>query len=400
MKPLTVNYKNLPYKESGNPYIWKTQQNGLTLYQPLMRISARLIYSPDSITTTTMNKVLIDLYKLKYPNTGLYIFSLELARALSKVKDEYGVEPTYLVTKECSHLVSGGNIQIFKWINRYCFRKKADIKVTHAPFQSGKIFPKNSKIVLTIHDLNFLYDRKHETKSLMKEIQKNIDRSDYIVAISEFTKQDVCKHFDLKGKPFEVIYNGCNFYNGTQIDSPVRHKPNAPFLFSIGTVLRKKNFHVLPSLLQNNDMELIIAGNPSSYSDVIMEEARKYGVESRVHIIGAIDEADKDWYYRNCEAFLFPSVAEGFGLPALEALSYGKPTFLSQYTSLPEIGGDYAFYFDIDFTPEKMRKVFEQGVKDFKNRDVKAQVDYSHSYSWDNTAREYCKIYNELAYKD
>ena len=193
-----------------------------------------------------------------------------------------------------------------------------------------------------------------------------------------------------------MIYNGCSFFEGERIETPTNYKPSAPFLFSIGTVLRKKNFHVLPCLLEQNDMELIIAGNPSKYSDVVMEWAIKCGVESRVHLIGSIDDSDKDWYYRNCEAFVFPSIAEGFGLPVLEAMSYGKPTFLSKYTSLPEIGRDFAFYFDVDFTPRDMQRVLIDGLAEFEGRDVDTQIAYAKSFSWENMAREYCKIYNQL----
>ena len=157
----------------------------------------------------------------------------------------------------------------------------------------------------------------------------------------------------------------------------------------MATVLPKKNFHVLPCLLKGTDLELVIAGNKSDYVNVILEEARKYGVEERV----------KHWYLKNCKAFVFPSIAEGFGLPVLEAMAYGKPVFLSRHTCLPEIGGDYAYYFNMDFDRELMQVEFKRGLEDYYgdvSRKAEEIKEYANRFSWENTARLYLRIYEEM----
>jgi len=148
----------------------------------------------------------------------------------------------------------------------------------------------------------------------------------------------------------------------------------------------------------DNDYELVIAGlNHFDYAKKVMEEARRWKVEDRVKLIGAVDEKNKYWYYLNCDAFLFPSVAEGFGAPPLEAMHFGKPIFLSEYMSLPEIGGKAAYYFQ-GFEPCDMRAVFEKGMNDFANHDriplVKKQAEL---FNWDTNARQYLEIYRSLA---
>lgn len=341
--------------------------------------------------------IMIDCEKIKHPNTGLYSFCTQLTFAIEAIKDQYGLDTTYLITRKCLKHLPEIKYRLLNFWDKCYFKVNRDIKVFHATFQLGKYIPKNSKVILTIHDLNFLYE-KSSSKSLKlkNRVQKNIDRADYLVAISEFAKQDVLKHLDIKNKPFDVIYNGCTFYSGPQIEKPL-YLPNGEFIFTIGTVLPKKNFHVLPNLLIGNDLILIIAGNRSKYEEKIMKVASELGVDSRVKIIGPVNEGDKDWYYRNCKAFVFPSIAEGFGLPVIEAMHYGKPTFISRHTSLPEIGKDFCFYFDYNFDPEKMRFEFKQGMDEFKNRDINTQIEYAHSYSWENAAKEYCKIYNRLS---
>ena len=70
------------------------------------------------------------------------------------------------------------------------------------------------------------------------------------------------------------------------------------------------------------------------------------GLEERIILPGEISDMDKYWLYKNCEAFVFPSMYEGFGLPVIEAMNFGKPVFLSTFSSLPEVGGKYALYWE------------------------------------------------------
>lgn len=160
--------------------------------------------------------------------------------------------------------------------------------------------------------------KKKESKQgkCLRKMQRIVNKADYIVTISEATRKDLLEHIDIKGKPIEVIYNGRNIYTGDYVQPA--EVPQRPFLFTVGTVLPKKNFHVLPCLLQGNDYELIIAGVRSDYEDRIMQEATRLGVKDRVKIIGTIPEDEKHWYLLHCKAFLFPSIAEGFGLPVIE----------------------------------------------------------------------------------
>jgi glycosyltransferase involved in cell wall biosynthesis len=186
-------------------------------------------------------------------------------------------------------------------------------------------------------------------------------------------------------------------------DSPKKYQPRfrpiRPFIFSLGTVLPKKNFHVLPGLLGggSNDYELVIAGilDPD-YEKIIRAEASRHGVQDRVHLVGPVSEEEKSWYFRNCRAFAFPSRAEGFGIPVVEAMYYGKPVFLSDQVSLPEIGGSEAYYFT-DFDPAAMREVFNRGMTDYQTQGRAEQIrQRALRFNWDQAARDYLGIYRKL----
>ncbi|MEG0500059.1 MAG: glycosyltransferase, partial [Rikenellaceae bacterium] len=338
-------------------------------------------------------EVLFDAEKIKNPNTGLYTFNKHLSKALYDEAIRRGhTFGVYCSNKATTHLLSVP-FKTSRYLWRYCFSLNKRIRVWHAPFQSGKFFPiSGQKVVLTIHDLNFLYEKKGLRRDAwLKKLQHNIDKSDYIVAISNFTKADVEKYLNVGDKPIEVIYNG---YTPHEInDENIKPLTTKKFLFSMATVLPKKNFHVLPPLLLDNDYELIIAGNRSSYVREIMAEAVKYGVESRVKIVGSITENEKVWCLKHCEAFLFPSIAEGFGLPVIEAMYYQKPIFLSRHTSLPEIGMDFCYYFNYDFDTELMRKEFREGMADFMLHDRRAALrERAESFTWERAAKQYWDI--------
>jgi glycosyltransferase involved in cell wall biosynthesis len=225
-----------------------------------------------------------------------------------------------------------------------------------------------------------------------------INNCDWIVAISHFVADEVEKYFpEAKGK-LSVIHNGADALSVPEGHLPVM-KPAKPFLFTIGMLGEKKNFHVLPCLLEGNDLELIIAGiNKGNYAEKVMSEAKKFGCEDRVRIIGTISDADKAWYYKNCYAFVFPSLAEGFGLPVIEAMHFGKPVFLSNLTSLPEVGGNEAFYFK-SFDPLDMQIVFNAGMESYKMSNFLESdiIRRAELFSWERTAKEYLRLYERIS---
>lgn len=344
--------------------------------------------------------IAFDCERLKYPNTGLYTFCENLGKSLlknaasdqqitsyipSSAKGIFGVHSAYLIQKPWHKLFIPG---------------MSDFDIWHSSNQVSRYFPSgNTKIILTIHDLNFLIEKqqKYKINKNLRQIQERIDKASAIVCISNFVAEHVKQQLDVKHKHLSVIYNGCTITDYQEFDKPDHH-PSKPFLFSIGTILPKKNFHVLPALLRGNDYELIIAGNLSSqeYINKIMQEADDHGVKDRVRIIGSISDEERSWYYKNCTAFVFPSVAEGFGLPVIEAMHYGKAIFLSTHTSLPEIGADAAYYFQ-NFEPEHMSYVLKNGLEDFQisNMAQKAKK-RAAQFSWDETAKAYLKLYKTI----
>jgi len=348
-------------------------------------------------------QLVFDAERMKYPHTGLYHYCLQLGLALQKIVDEKKEELKFYVRP--GHEKAFGENALYieqHWLHKF-FMPTKNATIWHTTYQATNYFPfrKKVKVVFTIHDLNVLHENKMSPKRLQKElnnIQKKINAADHIVAISHFTLADINKHLKLNNTPATVIHNGCNIKLIQHITDP-QNLPTAEFLFTLGTINAKKNFHVLPSLLVGNNKQLFIAGitDDENYKQIIIKEAEKNGVAEKVFFTGPVNENDKQWYMKNCEAFVFPSLAEGFGLPVIEAMYFGRPVILSSATALPEIGGTEAYYFN-DFEPENMRSVLTNALKNYEeNPDAESKITArAKMFTWEDAAKKYFEVYRSL----
>ena len=286
---------------------------------------------------------------------------------------------------------------------KYLFRHVAKFRIWHITYQLTDLLPiqKATKIVLTIHDLNFLKEKSKEgIEEDLAILQHNIDISTSIVAISNYVKDDIEKYCQLRGKSVKVIYNGCSIdpLLINQLDQTHYFK-KGEYIFSIGVIARKKNFHILPYLLLGNQYHLVISGfiQDRSYYDYIHHISEQLGVRDRVHLTGPVSEEDKYRLYRDCSLFAFPSFAEGFGLPVVEAMRFGKKTLLSKHCSLPEVGGQFAYYLESE-DADYLKNFAIEKLPTILNKKVNTQeiIQWSQQFDWDKAAAEYEEIYQQI----
>lgn len=345
--------------------------------------------------------ILIDLGRLKSLHTGLGQVALLFGKTISQLNDEQ-LRFTFLVPPKFKGKF-GDTVEYEivslkrRYFPEYC--KKFDL--WHAIHQDSAYFPGDRTIpyLLTIHDLNFL-DEKGESKARtrLELLQRKVNRASEIIAISRFTKDVITQNLKLDDKVVEVIYNGVEQNTGVAIQKPA-FVPEGKFVFAISVVKQKKNFRVLVDFIKDlNDYNLIIAGNKSGkYASDLEQDVLSKGLENRIILPGEISEEDKYWLYQNCEALVFPSMYEGFGLPVIEAMNFGKPVFLSTYSSLPEIGDKHAFYWK-NFNSHYMSDFFRQKIVEF-SQDPEKQVEmkqYAHQFTWEKNVAEYIQVYKKI----
>ena len=351
-----------------------------------------------------MKRILIEMEKLKTPNSGLGQFCLNIGEQFQHINPKNLQLDFYLPAFQKN--IFG---EEFNYIKHTIFHKILPLNSTaydiwHCLQQDSHYLPsdKKTKLILTIHDLNFLQKYKgSKQKRKLHALQKRVDRASAICVISKFTEVIVRENLQINDTPVFVIHNGNSLKALADAPIPefITQHSITDFIFSIGVISEKKNFHTLLPLIQSNkNLHLVIAGdNHSEYARQTIKTAENIGVGKQLHFPGTIDDSSKYWLYNNCKAFVFPSLTEGFGLPVVEAMSLGNPVFLSNLTSLPEIGGKEAYYWQ-NFNPEHMIEIFEKGLNNFSNDHEKSErsIKWSEQFSWENAANAYLDLYEQL----
>jgi glycosyltransferase involved in cell wall biosynthesis len=371
--------------------------------------TAMLPCDPGVATPNTM-KIILDCDLMKHRDSGLFYYCLNLGKSVRDILLEQGSGRISYYVPESAKDAFGEEAPVIAdkrsfWNYFRPFLKGC--QVWHAPFQSGRIIPDKKRnpgvrVLLTIHDLNPLHEGKtaEEQRQSLAHTQGLIDRSDAIVCISEFCRSDVLAHCDTGNKPVRVIHNGTHQVIPGRINGSA-YKPQRPFLFGLGYVNTKKNFHVLiPLLREDESIEIVIAGklDEPDYIFRMKEEAARQGVAERLHIVGPVSEEEKGWYFEHCMAYVHPSLAEGFGAPVVEAMQFGKPLFLSPLTSLPEIAADTAFYFP-GFEHSHITSTFREGMELYqKDREGLSERirERGKLYNWRTQAQQYIEMYKLL----
>ena len=353
-------------------------------------------------------RILFDAERLRNPNNGLGQLCRRLGEELARQRPG-NAQLTFLVPDN-RRGVFGNDVayETPHWWQRML--PSGGYDVWHATHQDSAFVPsRRSRVILTVLDLNFLERADYSaTKKARKlaAVQRKIDRASAIATISAYTASVVRANLRVPEIPVEVIYLGNplppNGSDGTEPRSDSKLGllgDGKPFLLFVGVLHPKKNVHtLLPALAQLPGWRLVLAGpDDHTYAGRLREQVDALGLGQRVFIPGAIDDETKRWLYQRCSALVFPSLSEGFGLPVVEAMSYGRPTFLSRLTSLPEIGGEEAFYFD-SFEPGDMAETIRRGLESFA-ADAHWVGRLRHratQFSWEQAARAYWSLYTRV----
>lgn len=345
--------------------------------------------------------ILVDLGKLVNLYTGLGQVSLNFGAELAALQDPR-LNFTFLTPPDyIGKFGDAVQYEPLSYRRRYLPALAPRYHLWHATHADSAYMPGDTRTpyLLTIHDLNFMHEKGPRKAALrLRRLQKKVKRADSIVFISNYTRQFAASHLDLAGKPQEVIYNGIKPPPLEIAKKPPYLDDTTPFLFAMGVIKPKKNFHVLVDLIKHlPPYRLILAGDTSDpYAGDIMRAAEKAGVKERIIMTGPIGEAEKSYFYQHCAAFLFPSIAEGFGLPVAEALSFGKPVFTVNSTSLGEIGGDQVYFWD-NFEGGEMAALFKKRLPEFEDpKKIRGRKKHAAQYSWSKCAAQYLELYRSL----
>ena len=276
------------------------------------------------------------------------------------------------------------------------------IDVFFSPAHYG---PRFSKVpyVVTIHDLSYLHFpelfKKEDLLQLTSWSKYSIKNSKHIIAPSKSTKEDIAKNYKIAPSKITVTYEG---YDKSRFKPPPqtrinlvkkRYRIKNNYIIFVGTIQPRKNIErLIEAVAQIRNLQLVIAGKKGWLYDSILAKAR----EKSVIFTDFVPDKDLPALIGGAQAYVLPSLWEGFGIPVIEAQACGVPTVVSNTSSLPEVVGESGILVD----PTNVESI-ANGIKkalDPKTRInlVKAGFANIKRFSWETCARETLKILESI----
>lgn len=272
--------------------------------------------------------------------------------------------------------------------------------------------------VMAIMDLSYLefphMFKPKDLHQLRNWTDYSVKKSQKIITISEFTKNAIIKAYKVPEDRVEVIYPGLTMLpkqSENQAKTFLKEKYNLEddFILSVGTLQPRKNyerlieaFSELSKQVKTKSLNLVIIGKKGWLYDKILESPLRFGVEDRVKFLDFVPDADLPNFYQMAICLAFPSLYEGFGLPALEAMAFGCTVVVSNVSSLPEIAGKAAIYVEPEdvssITKGLAQALAEKGTVKEQNRH-KIGLDQAKKFTWENAAKRTLDILKEVGGK-
>jgi glycosyltransferase involved in cell wall biosynthesis len=268
-------------------------------------------------------------------------------------------------------------------------------------YSSHRLVPRQTKIVTTIYDMMPEKFPEIFAQIFSTEVRHQcVQRADHIICISEHTKQDLIEIFKVDARKVSVVYLGSSFQVEDLANLPNPPIPD-PYILYVGTRPACKNFdrllkaYAMSDRLKADFKLVCFGGDPLHKQELNLAQELGLAETSIIHFAG--DDRMLASLYKGAAAFIYPSLYEGFGIPLLEAMSLRCPIVCSNTSSLPEVAGNAAEYFD-PYEPESMVVAIEKVVylPEWAEKLVKLGGERVKQFSWQTCAEKTCEVYRSL----
>ena len=284
-------------------------------------------------------------------------------------------------------------------------------------------FLAQAKGIVTVHDLSFetLPNVHHPSlrRYLQKAVPHSIRRADYVFADSESTRQDIIRYYGTKPAKIEVVYPGVEKrfrpFDHAQADelATLHHvrqtyELKRPFILIVGTLEPRKNFSTLIRAFAayrqhsaaNLEVQLVIAGGGGWLGEREKLEAlvKELALTDHICFTGFVPDQYLPALINLADIMVYPSLYEGFGLPVLEALACGVPVITARNSSLPEAGGEAAYYIDEARDEQALAQALTVVLHNqaLRQQMITKGLDHSAKFTWEMTGRKVVALYKQV----
>lgn len=273
---------------------------------------------------------------------------------------------------------------------------------------------RNARSLLTVHDLSFLTTPQCAEAGLRSYltsvVPRSVARATHVLADSASTRRDLVRILGVPDEKVSVVYPGveqrfCPQEDGAELQR-VRERYGIggnPYILGVGTLEPRKNWPALIRAWAQLRHErriphrLVIAGGKGWLTEGIFEAADATGLRAEIIFAGFVADADLPALYSAADAFVLPSLYEGFGIPVLEAMACGTPVVCSDNSSLPEAAGDAALLVDAN-DPVALAAAILDAVDDGALRGELRHRGFEQArrFTWEASARALLDIYERV----
>ena len=271
---------------------------------------------------------------------------------------------------------------------------------------------KECKYIVTVHDLIFIHTPQYyhwiDRQIYNYKFRRACRCADRVIAVSEYTKQEIMHYYHTPESKIDVVYQGCDPVFSQEIEEgklqevKARYQLPDKFVLYVGSIEERKNLMLvakaMAKLNRRAAIHVVAVGRRTAYVDKIQDFLKAQGIEHLFHFYHQVPYADLPSFYKWASTFAYPSRIEGFGIPLLEAISSGVPAIGCTGSCLEEAGGPNSIYVN----PDDAQGMADAILRTCTDEDVRQHMisegkKYALNFSDEKLSHDLMRVYENLS---